>query len=317
MKAESILSGDMGLFRILYWGIAYTTGIVCATGFFLIYLRKRDKSALKLLAFLLAFGFSLVCLSIMEAFSGSPVYSSIAGQLALVGASVIPITFPAFALGLDETKRRHRTALALKLAGIALAALNVVAFFAFSNFVASLIQIATFIALGAAIFIGMTWITRGSIKWDGRNRAALMGSLFILFSVMLVLDLFRNFFPPLKIIGWRYIILPGFYAYLNVFLLYAHINLWMDRPEEAPAAEAPGDEKLMERYGISKRELEVLALLARGRTYLEIADGLCVSLATVKSHVTHLLDKTGTRNKVELINLLYDSRAPRPNQPKS
>jgi DNA-binding CsgD family transcriptional regulator len=307
----------MGLFRILYWGIAYTTGIVCATGFFLIYLKKRDKSALKLLAFLLAFGFSLVCLSIMEAFAESPVYSSIAGQLALVGASIIPITFPAFALGLDETKRRHRTALALKLAGIALAALNIAAFFIFSNFMARLIQVTTFITLGASIFIGMTWITRGSIGWDAKSGPAFMGSLFIFFSVMLVLDLFRGLFPPLKIIGWRYIILPGFYAYLNVFLLYSHIHLWMDLPEHESPPEAPGDGKLIERYGISKRELEVLALLARGRTYLEIADGLCVSLATVKSHVTHLLDKTNTRNKVELINLLYDSRSPRPNQPKS
>ena len=41
----------------------------------------------------------------------------------------------------------------------------------------------------------------------------------------------------------------------------------------------------------------------RGHTYREVADELFISPATVKSHVAHLFDKTGARNKVELINL--------------
>jgi DNA-binding CsgD family transcriptional regulator len=94
------------------------------------------------------------------------------------------------------------------------------------------------------------------------------------------------------------------------------VTVWAKALEDGNAG-PEAREDLLERFGISKRESEVLGLLRLGRTYLEMADGLCVSLATIKSHVSHLYEKTRTRNKVELINLLYDSSASREIQPKS
>jgi LuxR family transcriptional regulator, maltose regulon positive regulatory protein len=44
---------------------------------------------------------------------------------------------------------------------------------------------------------------------------------------------------------------------------------------------------------LSKRELEVLALVAEGLTNLEIADRLVLSEHTVHRHVTNLLRKLG------------------------
>jgi len=44
----------------------------------------------------------------------------------------------------------------------------------------------------------------------------------------------------------------------------------------------------------------VLALVVAGRTYGEIARALVVSEKTVSSHVSHLLAKTGTANRVDL-----------------
>ena len=51
---------------------------------------------------------------------------------------------------------------------------------------------------------------------------------------------------------------------------------------------------------VSQREEEVLALVVAGRTYGEIARALVVSEKTVSSHVSHLLAKTGTANRVDL-----------------
>jgi DNA-binding NarL/FixJ family response regulator len=58
---------------------------------------------------------------------------------------------------------------------------------------------------------------------------------------------------------------------------------------------------------LSDREREVLRLIARGRSNGEVAADLFLSEATVKSHVAHILDKTGCRNRVHLVMLAYDS----------
>lgn len=58
----------------------------------------------------------------------------------------------------------------------------------------------------------------------------------------------------------------------------------------------------IEGLGISARELEVLSLVRKGYTNQEIADTLYVSVVTVKTHLTHLFEKTKARNRVELLN---------------
>jgi DNA-binding CsgD family transcriptional regulator/pimeloyl-ACP methyl ester carboxylesterase len=54
-----------------------------------------------------------------------------------------------------------------------------------------------------------------------------------------------------------------------------------------------------ERNGLSPRELEVLRLLAAGKTNAQIAEALVLSNATVATHVRHILDKTGSANRAE------------------
>jgi len=56
--------------------------------------------------------------------------------------------------------------------------------------------------------------------------------------------------------------------------------------------------------GITAREREVLVLVAAGRTYAEIAVALTISEKTVSTHVSHLLAKTGARNRVELSGMV-------------
>jgi len=56
---------------------------------------------------------------------------------------------------------------------------------------------------------------------------------------------------------------------------------------------------------VTRRELEVLQLLADGLTNNEIADRLFVSYTTVDSHRKSLISKLGAKNTAELIKLAF------------
>jgi ATP/maltotriose-dependent transcriptional regulator MalT len=67
-----------------------------------------------------------------------------------------------------------------------------------------------------------------------------------------------------------------------------------DRAEPQLGAQQPDDP-------LSERELEVLALLATGRSNAEIARELFVAMGTVKSHAGNIYRKLDAKNRAEAI----------------
>jgi two-component system, NarL family, response regulator LiaR len=71
------------------------------------------------------------------------------------------------------------------------------------------------------------------------------------------------------------------------------------------AAEGPfiSDERKREDLHITRRELEILELIAQGLSTREIAEKLFVSESTVKTHSSRVFDKLGARRRTQAVQL--------------
>lgn len=112
----------------------------------------------------------------------------------------------------------------------------------------------------------------------------------------------------LKFVEYKYILrdIPlEFYIGL-VAVMFTAIGIWaglrLTRPKIVEVA-GPFDrnEANLEQTGLSKRELEVLELIAAGHSNQEIAEKLFVSTSTVKTHVSNILAKLNASRRTQAI----------------
>ena len=104
--------------------------------------------------------------------------------------------------------------------------------------------------------------------------------------------------------GARFLTLEGdiAYAWLGDNSYLEHVRRFLDEgrpPSRAPQLEVANRDRL------SEREIEVLRLLAQGKTNQEIAAALVISLNTVAHHVTNILNKAALSNRTEAAAYAY------------
>jgi DNA-binding NarL/FixJ family response regulator len=87
-------------------------------------------------------------------------------------------------------------------------------------------------------------------------------------------------------------------------LLAQRGRLELDRAPDAPG---PVDPRVavLEKTGLSAREIEVLTLVATGRTNRQIADELFITEKTAGHHVSNVLGKLGVASRVEAAALAH------------
>jgi DNA-binding CsgD family transcriptional regulator len=124
----------------------------------------------------------------------------------------------------------------------------------------------------------------------------------------------------LKTIEYRFLVLEHsleIYGGL-VAVLFAGVGIWLGLKsarhkvvvKEVPVevlVHAPAnfvlDEKKLDSLGITRRELEILELIAAGLSNKEIAERVNVSENTVKTHSSRVFDKLGARRRTQAVQM--------------
>jgi DNA-binding CsgD family transcriptional regulator len=122
----------------------------------------------------------------------------------------------------------------------------------------------------------------------------------------------------LKLVEYRFLVVEHsveIYGGL-IALLFAGVGIWLGlkltRKEEvtvikevAVSGAAPFalNEARLHELGVTRRELEILELIANGLSNREIAEKLFVSENTVKTHSSRLFDKLGAKRRTQAVQL--------------
>ena len=130
---------------------------------------------------------------------------------------------------------------------------------------------------------------RKTILLYGIALAALAGILKFIEYRFLVRDLSLEFY-----LGTAAVLFTGLGVWVGLRLtrrkvIIANPDFRLNEPE-------------LQRLGISKREYEVLELIAQGLSNQEIAERLFVSLSTVKTHSSNLFMKLDARRRTQAIH---------------
>jgi DNA-binding NarL/FixJ family response regulator len=112
--------------------------------------------------------------------------------------------------------------------------------------------------------------------------------------------------PPEQLVGAVRIAAAG-EALLAPAITRRLIEQFVRRP-------APGTGRPAVLAALTDREVDVLRLVARGRTNAEIAADLFLSEGTVKTHINRLLRKLDLRDRVQAVVLAYESGLVQPGE---
>ena len=80
----------------------------------------------------------------------------------------------------------------------------------------------------------------------------------------------------------------------------------MGQTESSVSGMVNGDGHGSSSISLSTREIEIIELVAEGLTNQEIAERLTISKRTVDNHVSNVFTKTGSKNRVALLNWAMD-----------
>lgn len=271
---------------ILYFLSAYTLGVVSITLYFVYFFKTRKKVFLNIVIF--DFNFLLIVL-LAVLYSFYP--KSFLMVLNDVACAVLGFTLMHFALSTRVVK--YKKVIVICYSTLA-SVISIITVFFFR------ITWAAFGFLGFSIATSMVLLIypdNSKKKQEVGTIGRVIGIFSLLFLPLIVFfDFFPNYNPLYKFVDFEIYSFPLFYMLLNVGLLVALKGEFWSNIRDF--------DLIKKKFQLTSREVEVLILLVSAKSYKEISDELCISMSTVKTHISKIYQKSETNNKVELIALI-------------
>ncbi len=226
----------------------------------------------------------------------------------LAGFGLMIFALPAFIHAVTKWKHARRVDLGFALLAVAVCVISL----AFEDPAASaLLRGARFFILTAVILyaaVAGRVLARTSLKKaDGTGPETrwlkILSGVTILTLALMPCSVLIDMFPK-AIPGFTAFLPPSFRLYPLFFMLWnllyvIHTVPLYKRKDRGPGG---GDAWDFGRFRLSPREREIIVLVGEGLSYRVIADRLGISIATVKTHLARIFEKTGAANKMDLAN---------------
>ena len=179
---------------------------------------------------------------------------------------------------------------------------------------------AALVAAGFGVFFVYYWIVIGNHiqKFSWRSTDATSRALVPLFAGMACGRMSASLMATFSSDPRQSIVILGLLMLVAVLWMVTQGDLFANEPgqdasvfklqppQPAPRAEAADAalETFARRFGISKREQDVVLLLSKGRNVPFICDELFIAKSTVQTHIKHIYAKTGATNRQELLDII-------------
>lgn len=157
-----------------------------------------------------------------------------------------------------------------------------------------------------AVYIAIIYM----IRYSRRHFTGIKRSAVLRYYIPFLMVLSWVFTSTIVNVLWRYydiltanmVIAYMSFNLIPAILIHHFVRDYGPGEPPSPVLSACIDD-LFERYGITKREQEIIRLVCEGKSNREIADELFISIATVKDHIYRIFQKTSVKSRIQLANL--------------
>jgi DNA-binding NarL/FixJ family response regulator len=92
-----------------------------------------------------------------------------------------------------------------------------------------------------------------------------------------------------------------------ILYLRAHADRVL-APVKAEQATKQGIEHVLDRYGVTRRERQIVEKICLGKTNKQIAEELFITVQTVKDHTHRIYGKMGVGSRMQLVQLMNSAK---------
>jgi DNA-binding CsgD family transcriptional regulator len=285
------------IFLVIYL-ISLTTGFMAISISLLLAIKHRRRlqvlfTLILVSMFLELFYYLLLYLYSRMGALHDPLALGLARSVYMIGLSLFITGFPVFVLNAFIGKSRTRDH--LPFISLSLAVLLFFVLQAIFQFPYQIVYAVNYASFLAAMGVGLALPVFNMRKIHDRNlRKIIITSEIVLLAMapFVVVDI---------LLESATISLPLDYFLLNTMSIFFAF-LYSDTPPFLEQRWAT--EFLTDKYGITKREMEILSLMMMGFSNIEIGKKVFVSLHTVENHIHNIYQKLDVKNRVGVIKLL-------------